>query len=78
MKALVLLLMLAGVLAAADETKPEEVACHGRIESFDKDGFRAFGIDGDGCETFDVTWVLLKSPTEFAGVRHMLLSRSSD
>ena len=78
MKALVLILMLTGVLVAADQKKPEEVACRGKIESFDKDGFQAFGVDGDGCETFDVTWVLVKSPAEFSGVRHMLLSKSSD
>jgi hypothetical protein len=27
-----------------------------------------------GCEVYDVTWVIVTVPSEFAGVRHMLLS----
>ena len=66
---------------AADKSvqeKPEEVACRGKIERFVKDGFEAVGVEGRGSEIFDVTWVQVKLPGEFAGIRHMLLSRSSD
>jgi len=71
-------LIFCGVLAAADVEMPaaRDITCTGKIESFQKDGFQALGIDGV-CERFDTTWVSITSPKEFTGVRHMLLSRTS-
>ena len=79
MKHALILLVVVGGLFAADEAppvRPEEVACAGCIESFDKDGFQALCTDG-ACERFDITWVVVRSPKNFEGVRHMLLSRTS-
>jgi hypothetical protein len=79
MKMSLLCFVLVGALGAADrpaDVSVEEVACRGVIEEFVKEGFHGDAFDGsDG--TFDITWVRVKEPEEFAGVRQMLLSRSS-
>ena len=75
MKMLLFCLVLVGAFGAADRPA-EEVACRGVIEEFVQDGFHGDAFDGsDG--TFDITWVRVKEPEEFAGVRQMLLSRGS-
>lgn len=70
-------LMVTGCASEIPQAKPEEVSCQGQIESFAKDGFQGLTLDS-GCEYFDITWVVVQSPEEFAGVRHMLLSRTAD
>ena len=72
-------LVIASNLFAAGVVEPEppSIECRGVIEEFVKDGFQGFSTDG-GCEILDITWVIVSSPEEFSGVRHMLLSRSPD
>ena len=72
MKRLLSFLLLVCVASAA-EKPAEEVACRGVIEEFIKKGFHGDSFDGTS-ETLDITWVRVKSPEEFAGVRQMLLS----
>jgi hypothetical protein len=77
MKASLLFLGLVVGLGAADRPSTiEEVACRGVIEEFVKEGFHGDSFTGPG-ETFDITWVRVREPEEFAGVRQMLLSRPS-
>lgn len=63
-------------LAAAAEKPTEEVACRGVIEEFIKNGFHGGSLDG-ASETLDITWVRVKAPEGYAGVRQMLLSSES-
>lgn len=80
MKAAAILgLVLAAIsLRAADVPQAEErIQCEGTIASFEKDGFHASFVDG-GSEFFDVTWVVVPTPAEFEGVRHMITSQGSD
>ena len=72
------LLIASSLFAAGDAgQEPPAIECRGVIEEFVKDGFQGFSTDG-GCEILDITWVIVSSPEEFSGVRHMLLSRSPD
>lgn len=76
---LLLLLMVVSRLAAVEPIVPPksaEVECRGVVESFAKGGFQALLTDGQ-CEWFDTTSVVIASPQEYAGVRHVLLSRAS-
>ena len=72
---LLLLLGLGSIALPAKDTppKPEQIDCRGIITSFEKEGFSGTRSDG-GHEVFDVTWVSVTFPKEYAGVRQMLFS----
>ena len=80
MKSLILALALVGT-AVADQNsgvkQQVKIECRGVIEEFVRGGMETFSIDGE-CELLDITWVIVKTPEPFVGIRHMLLSRSAD
>ena len=61
--------------AAGELARSKKVGCRGVIEKFEKEGFQIL-TDG-GCEWSDVTWVVIEEPSEYAGVRHMVLSKGT-
>ena len=72
-----LILAISSQCVVAEEPPADpKVKCEGTIVSFEKEGFQAL-MDGGQCEWFDVTWVRIVTPEEFAGVKFMLTSTGS-
>jgi hypothetical protein len=75
----ILVVLFVGLLAAigSEPSEPKKIECRGVIVEFVRDGFHGSTLEGRS-DRFDITWVVVKAPEEFAGVRQMLLSRSPD